>query len=82
MNKKQELRQVFLPEIDFWKKLIQFAIPIALQNVTVALFGIIDVSIISNMGELAVSAVSIANQVSFITTNVTFGITSGDSVIL
>lgn len=82
MNKKQELRQVFLPEIDFWKKLIQFAIPIALQNVTVALFGIIDVSIISNMGEVAVSAVSIANQVSFITTNVTFGITSGASVIL
>lgn len=82
MIKKETIRQVFFPEKEFWKNLILFAIPIALQNLTIALFGIIDVSIISNMGEMAVSSVSIANQVSYISNNVTFGITSGASVIL
>ena len=82
MQSKNRIRQVLLPEMEFWRNLIKFAIPIALQNLTTALFGIIDVSIISNMGEVAVSSVSIANQVSYISNNITFGITSGASVIL
>ena len=82
MLSKSRIRQVLLPEMEFWRNLIKFAIPIALQNLTTALFGIIDVSIISNMGEVAVSSVSIANQVSYISNNITFGITSGASVIL
>ncbi len=82
MKKKAMIKEVLLPGGGFWKDLIKFAIPIALQNLTVALFGIIDVSIISNMGEVAVSSVSIANQVSYISSLITFGITSGASVIL
>lgn len=82
MNDKGVVRQIILPERDFWKKVFGFAIPIALQNLSVALFGIIDVSIISNMGEVAVSAVSLANEVFYVASLITFGITSGTSVLL
>ena len=82
MQSKVKIRQVLFPEKAFWNDLIKFTIPIALQNLTTSLFGILDVSIISSMGEMAVSSVSIANQVSYISNNVTFGITSGASVLL
>ena len=76
------LKQIIFPERKFWKNVFGFAIPIALQNLSVALFGIIDTSVISNMGEEAVSAVSLANQVFYVASLITFGITSGASVLL
>ena len=79
---KSEMKQILFPERKFWKNVIGFAIPVALQNLSVALFGIIDTSIISNMGETAVSAVSLANQVFYVASLITFGITSGTSVLL
>ena len=77
-----KIKQILLPERDFWKQVIKFGTSIALQNLTVALFGMIDVSVISDMGETAVSAVSLANQVFYVASLITFGITSGASVIL
>ena len=71
-----------MPERAFWKKVLTFAAPIALQNMSAAILGIIDVSIISGMGEVAVSAVSLATQLYYIITLITFGITSGSSVYL
>lgn len=76
------LKKIIFPEGRFWRNIFGFAIPIALQNLTVALFGIIDTSVISNMGEEAVSAVSLANQVFYVASLITFGITSGASVLL
>ena len=70
------------PEKEFWKKVLYFSIPIALQNLSSAILGIIDVSIISGMGETAVAAVSLANQLFYVVSLVTFGITSGASVYL
>ena len=46
----------FFPEKAFWKMVLTFAIPIAMQNMSSAILGIIDVSVISNMGETAVAA--------------------------
>ena len=66
----------------FWKKILVFALPIALQNMSSAVLGIIDVSVISGMGEEAVAAVSLANQLFYIVSLITFGITSGASVYL
>ena len=77
-----QVRQILLPERSFWRQVARFGTSIALQNLTVALFGMIDVSIISDMGETAVSAVSLANQVFYVASLITFGITSGASVIL
>ena len=77
-----QVRQILLPERSFWKQVARFGTSIALQNLTVALFGMIDVSVISDMGETAVSAVSLANQVFYVASLITFGITSGASVML
>lgn len=70
------------PEKAFWKMVLSFSIPIAMQNMSSAILGIIDVSVISNMGETAVAAVSLANQLFYIVSLITFGITSGASVYL
>lgn len=82
MKGSADIKQVLLPERSFWKDVLRFGTSVALQNLTVALFGIIDVSVISNMGESAVSAVSLANQVFYVASLITFGITSGASVML
>ena len=82
MTCSENIRQVFFPERSFWKDVLRFGTSVALQYLTLALFGIIDVSVISNMGEDAVSAVSLANQVFYVASLITFGITSGGSVIL
>lgn len=70
------------PEKAFWKMVFSFSVPIAMQNMSSAILGIIDVSVISNMGESAVAAVSLANQLFYIVSLITFGITSGASVYL
>lgn len=75
------LKSLF-PEKAFWMKVLRFSIPVALQNMSSAILGIIDVSIISGMGETAVAAVSLANQLFYIVSLITFGITSGASVYL
>ena len=72
----------FIPEKAFWKQLMTFSVPIAFQNMFSAILGIIDVSIISGMGETAVAAVSLANQLFYIVSLIVFGITSGASVYL
>ena len=79
--KSNKLRSIF-PEKAFWKMVLSFSIPIALQNMSSAILGIIDVSVISYMGEEAVAAVSLATQLFYIVSLITFGITSGASVYL
>ena len=76
-----KLRRLF-PEKAFWINVLRFAIPIAIQNMSSAILGIIDVSVISNMGERAVAAVSLANQLFYVVSLITFGITSGASVYM
>ncbi len=76
-----KLKNIF-PEKNFWKMVLTFSIPIAMQNMSTAILGIIDVSVISKMGETAVAAVSLANQIFYIVSLITFGITSGASVYL
>lgn len=79
---KTMFNKTFFPEKTFWKMILSFSIPIAMQNMSTAILGIIDVSVISYMGETAVAAVSLANQLFYIVSLITFGITSGASVYL
>lgn len=76
-----KLRRLF-PEKAFWANVLRFSIPVAIQNMSSAVLGIIDVSVISNMGETAVAAVSLANQLFYVVSLITFGITSGASVYM
>ena len=73
---------VLFPEKHFWKRVLHFSIPVALQQMSTAILAIIDISIISSLGENAVAATSLANQVSYVASLIAFGITSGASVYL
>lgn len=79
---RPQTMNLLFPEKAFWSRMLRFSIPIALQNLSVALLAIVDVSLISSMGENAVAAVSLANQVTYVTSLIAFGITSGASVYL
>lgn len=81
-RKHRETIDIFFPEKHFWKRVLHFSIPIALQQMSTAILAIIDVSIISSLGENAVASVSLANQVSYVASLIAFGITSGASVYL
>ena len=79
---KSNIFKSIFPDKAFWKMVLVFAMPLALQNMSSAILGIIDVSVISSMGETAVAAVSIANQLFYLVSLITFGISSGASVYL
>lgn len=51
---------------EFYKELFSLAIPIGLQNLLVALIGATDALMLGRLTQDAVSAVSLANQISFI----------------
>ena len=50
----------------FYKELFSLAIPIGLQNLLIALIGATDAFMLGRYSQDAVSAVSLANQASFI----------------
>lgn len=50
----------------FYQELLALAIPIALQNLLIALIGATDALMLGRLAQDAVSAVSLANQISFI----------------
>ena len=50
----------------FYKELFDFAIPIGLQNLLIALIGASDALMLGRLTQDAVSAVSLANQIAFI----------------
>lgn len=58
MNKKEKK--------EFYKELFTLAIPIGLQNLLIALIGATDALMLGRLSQDAVSAVSLANQISFV----------------
>ena len=79
---KEGLAKKIFPDKAFWKMLLTFSMPIAMQYMSTAVLGIIDVSVISFMGETTVAAVSLANQLFYLVSLITFGLTSGASVYI
>jgi Na+-driven multidrug efflux pump len=53
-------------KVEFRKKLMAIALPVALQNLMLALVGASDALMLGRLSQNAVSAVSLANQISFI----------------
>lgn len=79
---RKEVHQILFPDKAFWSRMLRFSIPIALQNLSIGLLAIVDVALLSGMGENVVAAVSLANQVTYITGLIAFGIGSGASIFL
>ena len=62
---------------NFYKKVLAIAIPIALQNMVTSAVGMLDTIMLGQLGEVAMSASSLANQVGFIFQMINFGLTGG-----
>lgn len=76
------MRNILFPDRSFWKDVFFLTLPITIQNMSASLLALLDVSIIKLLGDETVGAISLANQFSFVTNNMTFGITSGASIFL
>jgi putative MATE family efflux protein len=59
---------------------LRIALPIALQNLFISSLGIIDTIMVGGLGETAIAAVGLANQVFFLLNFALFGINSGAAI--
>ncbi|MDR1766318.1 MAG: MATE family efflux transporter [Lachnospiraceae bacterium] len=66
----------------FYMNVFALVLPMALQNLINAGVTAADVVMLGNLSEVALSGVSLANQVTFIMMLATFGLTSGASVLM
>jgi putative MATE family efflux protein len=65
----------------FYKLVFTLVLPMALQNLINVGVSAVDVIMLGRVGETALSAASLANQVQFILSLILFGLTSGASIL-
>lgn len=66
---------------NFYKTVLAIAVPIALQNMITSAVGMLDTIMLGQLGEVAMSASSLANQVGFIFMMINFGLTGGAGIL-
>jgi putative MATE family efflux protein len=66
----------------FYSKLITIAVPIIIQNFVMSSLNLIDVIMIGQIGDTAVAAVGLANQIYFLLRLLMFGVCSGAAVFI
>lgn len=66
----------------FWRILLPLALPIALQNLLMTSFRLVDTLMIGRLGDVSIAAVGLAGQVSFLVELVAFGMASGSAVFI
>lgn len=65
---------------DFFKKLIRLGLPIAMQNLVATSLNMVDTLMIGQLGETAIAAVALSNQIFFLLMLFLFGTSSGTAV--
>ncbi len=60
--------------------MVQVGLPIALQQFVMSSLNLVSVMIIGQLGETAIAAVGLANQIGFLNNLLLFGITSGSAI--
>lgn len=66
----------------FWREMLPLAIPIALQNLLMASFRLVDMLMIGRLGGDALAAVDLGSQISFLVDILSFGVSSGAAVFI
>ena len=66
----------------FWRVALRLTIPIALQNLLISSFSLIDTLMVGQLGDVALSAVGMAGQWSWLLNIALFGIISGTSLYI
>jgi putative MATE family efflux protein len=82
------MRSRFQSILDFYRDgeyfhlMVKFALPIALQSLVMSSLNMVAVMMIGQLGETAVAAVGLANQVWFLLSLVVFGVVSGAAMFV
>lgn len=71
----------FVRDKVFFRQLLTIALPVMMQNIVVFLTQMIDTVMLGELGDVAMSASSLANQPFFIFNMLTFGLGSGAAVL-
>ena len=71
----------FVRERAFYKSMFALAVPVILQNIVVFLTQMLDTVMLGELGDVAMTASSLANQPFFIFNMLTFGLGSGAAVL-
>jgi putative MATE family efflux protein len=70
----------FLRDRSFLRELLVIALPISFQQLLSAVLNMIDVIMVGQLGETAIAAVGLANQIFFVLILILFGATSGMAI--
>ncbi|MEB2333412.1 MAG: MATE family efflux transporter [Anaerolineaceae bacterium] len=70
----------FLKDKEFLRAALALSVPVALQQLITASLNMIDVLMVGQLGETAVAALGLANQVFFLLALFVFGVTSGMAI--
>ena len=70
----------FLRDKEFMRSMLALAVPVAFQQLITASLNMIDVLMVGQLGETAVAALGLANQIFFLLILFLFGVTSGMSI--
>ncbi|WP_372379144.1 MATE family efflux transporter [Vibrio natriegens] len=65
----------------FWKRLISIALPVSLQSTLFALLGVVDIFMVSQLGESATAAVGVGNRIFFFNLAVLLGLCGAVTVL-
>ncbi len=79
---KPKLHKVTLVDRTFWRAILPLAVPIALQNLLMTSFRLVDTLMIGRLGDTSIAAVGLAGQASFLIELIVFGLSSGSSVFI
>lgn len=66
----------------FWTALMPLAIPIALQNLLMTSFRLVDTLMVGRLGDVSIAAVGLAGWASFLVELIAFGMSSGAAVFI
>ena len=79
---KRKKLPLSLGDKTFWRVTLALSIPIALQNMLVSSFSLIDTLMVSQLGDIQLSATGMAGQWTWLFNMVLFGISSGAAVFV
>ena len=78
---QQKVKSLFADR-GFWRSALRMAIPIALQNLLLSSFTLVDTVMVGSLGDVPLAAVGMAGQWSWVMNILFFGVNSGASVFL
>lgn len=82
MQKKSLLNFPFFKDREYYRLLLNFSVPIAIQSFITSALNMTAVVLIGQLGEISVAAVSLANQILFLLNLIVFGLVSGAAIFI